>query len=130
MSQHGEMPVCLAVLLCDLVIEDKRTNNKTFVNAFNAIGAASLPAHHPRMAVVASVTSLLGSVPIELVLTAPNGANVIRLQGDVESGDPLSVLDLVFDIVGCPLDEVGTYTIDLYARGRQIGSRRFQVFLT
>ena len=56
-----EKPTCIAIIICNEVIEDKRTNNKTLVSLFNGISTPSLPAAHPRLFVMASFTSGSGT---------------------------------------------------------------------
>jgi len=48
----GTASLCLAIIICNEVIEDKRTNNKTLVGLFSRIGTKAVPCVHPRMFVM------------------------------------------------------------------------------
>jgi hypothetical protein len=124
---QNEAPICVAVVVCNDVIEDKRTNNKSLIGIFNAVAAPKVPATHPRMVVMASITNADREVPIQLVLRAPSGGDVMRVDGRVPMQDKLAVMDVVFELNGIPLEEFGTYIIDIMSGSNFLGSRRFQV---
>ena len=122
-----DAPLCVAVVICNEVIEDKRTSNKSLIGIFNAINVPQLPVTHPRLNVLASLTNLNGDVPISLTITAPNGGEVVKAEGSVTIEDPLAVVDVVFEINGLPIEQLGTYMIDVFNQSVHLGGRRFQV---
>jgi hypothetical protein len=124
---NNEAPVCVAVVICNEVIEDKRTNNKSLIGIFNAVSAPQLPVTHPRMNVMCSLTNAAGEMPITLVMRAPSGREVMKVEGSVNIQDPLAVIDLVFELNGVPIEELGTYMVDILSRSHYLGGRRFQV---
>jgi hypothetical protein len=124
---NSETPLCVAVILCNDVLEDKRTSNKSLIGLFNAINAPQLPVTHPRMNVIASLTNASGDIPITLSITAPSGTEVMKAEGNVPMQDPLAVVDVVFEVNGVPIEELGTYMIDLFSGSQHLGGRRFQV---
>ena len=124
---NSDTPICVAVVICNDVIEDKRTSNKSLIGLFNAINAPQLPVTHPRMNVLASLTNAKADVPISLQITAPSGTEVMRAEGTVPMNDPLAVVDVVFEVNGLPVEELGTYMIDLFTGSHHLGGRRFQV---
>jgi hypothetical protein len=124
---NSDAPICVAVIVCNDVIEDKRTSNKSLIGLFNAINAPQLPVTHPRMNVIASITNANGELPISLKITAPSGAEVMKAEGSVPLNDPLAVVDVVFEVNGLPIEELGTYMIDIFSNSHHMGGRRFQV---
>jgi hypothetical protein len=122
-----EAPICVAIILCNDVIEDKRTNNKTLVGLFNVINTSQLPAVHPRMFVMASLTNLRGRQKITFSLKNPNNEEFARIEGEAASDDPLAVLDIVVELMGLPINFEGTHYIDILADSDLLGSRRFTV---
>src|SRR4029450_1227465 len=79
MSDVGiEKPFCIAIIICNEVIEDKATSNKTLVSIFNTIGTPGLPCQHPRMFVMASFTDGRGRWPISFRITGPSGATLMQ----------------------------------------------------
>jgi hypothetical protein len=122
-----ESPICVAIVLCNEVIEDKRTNNKTLVGLFNVINTSQLPAVHPRMFVMASLTNLRGRQKIVFSLKNPNNEEFARIEGEAASDDPLAVLDIVVELMGLPINFEGTHYIDILADNDLLSSRRFTV---
>ncbi len=55
LHQAREKPICVSLIICNEVIEDKRSGNKTLVGLFNSVMAPALPVVHPRMFVMASL---------------------------------------------------------------------------
>src|SRR5947209_11779280 len=106
-----EKPICIAVIICNEVIEDKATSNKTLVSIFNTIGTPGLPCQHPRMFVMASLTDGRGRWPITFRITDPSGRAIMRLDGEAHFGSPLDVVDLVLQVRGLQLEEAGEHTV-------------------
>ena len=83
MSEVGiERPFCIAIVICNEVIEDKTTSNKTLVSIFNTIGTPGVPCQHPRMYVMASLTDGRGRWPITFRITGPSGAMLMQMDGE------------------------------------------------
>ena len=120
------IPEPIALIICNEVIEDKRTNNKTLVGLFNRIYVADIPATHPRMFIVASLTGLTGTVPISFRISSPT-TEIARLNGKAESDDPEAVLDVVVELRDLPISELGTHSIEVLANDVPIARRRFEI---
>lgn len=122
-----EKPICIAIVICNEVIEDKTTSNKTLVSIFNTIGTPGLPCQHPRMFVMASFTDGRGTWPIVFRITGPSGAVLMRLDGEAHFASPLDVVDLVLQVRGLQLHEPGEHAVDILVGNELRGSRRFAV---
>jgi hypothetical protein len=109
-------PKCLSIVLCDQVIEDKRTNKKSLIGTFNDIFAGKVPAKHPCMFLMLSLTNCRRPFDIALEVsrdTEQGGERLLSLKGPVQGKNPLAVLDLVFELHGVALPAFGQYTIDV-----------------
>ena len=122
-----ETPTCVAIIICNEVIEDKWTNNKTLVGLFNSIGAPSLPANHPRMFIMASLTDGRGEWPFALTIESPSGQPLFKAEGQIRFDNPLVVHDVVVEVRGLPIPEAGEYRVELLCGQRLLTSRRFSV---
>ena len=121
-------PECLALVLCEQVIEDKRTNNKTLVGLFNQITAANLPLIYPKMTIVVSLCNGHGKVPVEVRINSlANEELIFKVIGEVAFKDPLDVCDLIFELRQVPFKHEGTYAITVLANEKQLLERRFIV---
>lgn len=124
---YGDGPVCVATLVCNEVIEDKRSGNKTVVGIFNAIGAAQLPATHPRMTIMISVTNIEREIPVQLLLRGPEGGEILKIDARVPGRNPGDIVDLLFEVNNTTFNEFGDHTIEIVSEGKTIGARRFAV---
>lgn len=125
-----EKPLCVALIICNEVIEDKRSGNKTLVGLFNGIMTPQLPATHPRMFLMASLTSGTGEWPFTFTITSPGGREIFRMRDVARFTDPLVGHDLVVELRNLPLEEEGVYFVDLRLDGGPIANRRFTVQVT
>ncbi|MDR3707625.1 MAG: hypothetical protein P4L33_04950 [Capsulimonadaceae bacterium] len=121
-------PSCISVIICNEIIEDKRTNNKTLVSLFNSIVVAQVPTSHHRMFVMASLTDGRGTWPISFIVRTPSGADLMRFDSEASFADPVSVLDISVEIIGLSLPELGVYFVDIMTGTYPLGHRRFTVF--
>ena len=119
----------MAIVICNEIIEDKRSNNKTLVGLFNGIRTQQLPSAHPRMFVMASFTSGLGRWPVKFRIVDPSNNEIVRMEGEENFENLLEVRDLVFELLGLPLSEEGTYVVDVIVGGTPVAERRFAVQL-
>ena len=127
MALAFEAPVCVAIVLCNDCIEDKRTNNKSLIGLFNAINVQTIPALHPRMVVLASLTNCSSNLSLQLFIRAPSGGEVAHIDAEFPAHDPLAAYDIVFEFNGVLIQEPGTYNVDLLCDGSYLGGRRFDV---
>ena len=124
----SDQPVCVAIVICNEIIEDKRTSNKTLVSLFNSVGVPALPATHPRLFLMASLTNLREELPVTFSIKGPSGREILRVNGAASSGgDPLAVIDLVVEVLGLPIGEEGVHFVDVLTGDALLGSRRFTV---
>ena len=128
MSVLQGMPRCIAIVVCNEVIEDKRTNNKTLVGLFNQIAVNALPSVHPRMFVLVSLTDLSGKAPV-LIRISSASKTVAEFPGELATDDPRAVADIVLELRGLPLEEAGAYRIDVLVHQVSIADRYFHVVL-
>ena len=127
-TPNSDPPVCVAVIVCNEIIEDKRSSNKTLVGLFNAIAVPALPATHPRLFLFASLTDIHADTPVSFSLRAPSGQEALRIDGVAGSGgDPLAVVDLVVEVVGLNITEEGVHFVDVLCGETLLSSRRFTV---
>jgi hypothetical protein len=127
----GIPPLCLALVLCDTVIEDTRTRNKSLINMFNGLLTPAVPVRHDKMCAFAVFSGGRGRVPIALRLCYDKDyeTDLLLLGGTVQfpQGDPNAVVDIVFEIRGFVFQKFGQYTFELVTGGTPIMTRRFSV---
>ncbi|MGA2030510.1 MAG: hypothetical protein ABSG87_10620, partial [Verrucomicrobiota bacterium] len=63
-----EKPIGVAIIICERVITEAGTGNKTIVSTFNNITAQNFPCMHPHMAVYVAMTNSVGFKQVNLLL--------------------------------------------------------------
>ena len=127
-------PICVAVIVCESVIVDQETKNKTLVGIFNGIGCDSFPSYQPRMSVLVSLTDIRGTVDFSIELLRDNEegeSRIILLSGTLTSPNPVDVVDFVFNLINFPLKSAGVYTVRIAHKpsGAILAQRNFKAIL-
>lgn len=120
-----------ALLLCDAVMRDGQTGKAMLTGIFDRVAAQRFPAVHQKCAVYFRLQfdpGTQGKTKIQLVLQSPIGLRQPMPQIDVPIGDS-GVSEGNLDIVGLPLQQPGTYEIELYVDGEKRSSFRLVVSL-
>jgi hypothetical protein len=121
-------PVGLAIVICDLIIEDKHTHKKSLIGIFNQIGALQFPCRHPRMAVYVSLTEGRGQYDVRLrIVHEESGQAVGEVHGQIQFADIHAVAELNFDLMNLAFPQPGLYSIEFYCDDALVLERRFQV---
>ena len=121
------IPKCLAILVCEGVVEDSRTRNKCILNTYNTINSPQFPARKDRLAVFVSLTDGRGESPLELrLIRFENGMSngMLSLKGKIEFKDPVTVVDVTFDIRDLIFPAPGEYEIQVWIGDEMIGARK------
>ncbi len=124
-----DRPKCVALLICNEIIEDIRSRSKTLVSLFNTIVMPSLPAHHPRMFILGQFVGSVGTWPVVFRVLDPDLQQIFGVEGQAKITDPLGVLDIVFDVQMLPLQKEGVYFLEVIIDGHPDAERRFNVQL-
>lgn len=128
MAAELPSPLGLAIVICDLIIEDKQTHKKSLIGIFNQIGTTNFPCRHPRMAVYVSLTEGRGQYDVRLrIAQEATGQPVGQVQGQMQLNDIHAVAELNFDLLNVNFPAPGLYAIEFYCDDALILERRFQV---
>ncbi len=116
------------LLVCDQVIDDRRTNKKSAIGLFNTVVVQRVPVRLSQVAVLVTLTEIRGPTPIELRLVFDrDNRTLLRARGGVNAPNPLAMVDLVFTLRGVVLPELGQYAFELLSGDALLGRRRFHV---
>ncbi|MCC7479078.1 hypothetical protein IT575_11550 [bacterium] len=125
-NPYGDIPACLLIAICNDVIEDKRTNNKSLIGLFSNINVLSLPAAHPRLYLVLSLSNITGEVPLRVVLRNPQGGEA-QFDNRVRADNSEVVLDMVMQLDNLALPVLGRYTFEVWSGDEFLAARSFNV---
>ena len=113
-SHANEVPMGLALIVCDTIIEDRHTGKKSLIGLFDRLHAQTFPCVHPALSVLVALTNVAGDMPCELVCRHSEGGEVsFAAKGKVNFQDPGKVVELVFNFNGVRLPKPGKYDLNI-----------------
>ncbi len=113
MAIMNEIPMGLALLVCDTIIQEKQTNKRSLIGLFDRLYTKNLPCVHPSLSIFVSLTSGRGNYDCEVVCRhQETDTNAIAVKGKVAFRDPMQVVDLVFNVQGVCFRNTGEYWLE------------------
>ena len=132
MSAH-EPPLGVAIIVCERVITEEGTGNKSLISIFNEIHAPTFPCQHERLCVYLALTNGTGKQHIELRLKCLSDKigeePLMKLVGDIVFPDPNAVVELIFDLRRVVFLRAGSYAFEVHADNQFVFEGRFTVKL-
>ncbi len=126
----NELPIGLALLPCDMVIEDKRSSKKSLIGLFSQLHVPSLPYVHPFMYLYVSLTGGCSVCPCEMCcIHEETRKKVFSLKCQVTFKGPMEVSDMVFELRSIRFEDEGRYLLCAYADETLLMSRPLTVLL-
>ena len=121
------LPVSVFLAICNEVIEDSVTRNKTLVSLFDRIGVPGFPAVHQRTGVLVSLQGAVGDIAVTISIKSPDGTALVSLDGKAHNSDPSQSVDFAMNVAGLQLPEAGHYTLEVSSGGELLAQRTFRV---
>ena len=130
MPETGQTPYCLAMVLCDAVHQDPTTGKFTILGTFTRLIGKKIRIK-TRLCVYFAITDGLGKRTITLRIAdseaiIENVDPLIRIEAQIEFGDPLAVVEAVFGFE-MEFPKPGVYHCELVAGDDVLMSRRLVV---
>ena len=127
---HACMPHVLAMIICDMVIDDRISSKKSLIGLFDAIATTALPCTVNELHVFLALTDGYGTLEARLrCARASNDEELFSTVQEVRFPDPLAVIELNLGFCGCEFPEAGEYRFQLYAEQTLLCERKFHVTL-
>lgn len=121
-------PSLSALLVCDMVIDDKATNKKSLIGTFTHIWAQGFPCIHHKMGVYFCLTDAEGEHEIMLRLVNAESETVLAEAGiSVVIHDRLSINDFGVNIPVVQFPTPGRYEFQLFVNKEFLGRKEFLV---
>lgn len=118
------------LLLCDYALT-AQDGKISAIGVFSQINVMRLPAAHGRCFIVAILEASPGPHELELQVVAPSGKDTLdhgpRLQ--IEVPPNATSANIVADLKGLRIEEIGRHRVELRSEGRVLGSSPFNVNL-
>jgi hypothetical protein len=122
-------PTCIAVVICDDIFTDKRSNKKAIWGTFNSITADRVPFIHPKLSVLVTLTNGRGTRDIRLAIDhEQSNETMMEIGGPMIFKDgPLQIVELALGFKGVPFTRFGKYWLSVKSGSQIIGQRPFFV---
>ncbi|MFM1550820.1 MAG: DUF6941 family protein [Lentisphaeria bacterium] len=121
----NEIPMGLALLVCDTIIQDKQTNKRSLIGLFDRLYTKNLPCVHPSLSIFVSLTSGRGDYACEVICRhQETDTNALAVKGKVAFKDPMQVVDLVFNVQGVRFCNSGEYWLEFRVDNVPVMMRR------
>ena len=125
-------PTYLGMVICDNIIQDPETKKYFLMGTTTVTYARSFPARYQKMCVYAVLTGIREPTNITVKLVhldseTNEDADVMAIQGVVDSPDPLAVAELTLGLRNLIFPKAGEYRFQLCSGQAVLGERKFVV---
>ncbi len=128
MGSYVELPLGIALIPCDCLIEDRLTGKKSLIGIIGAIRCPQFPCVHPSLTILVSLTSGHGDYPCTLALVSESrNETVFAGKGDLKFNNPNQVVDLVFFLRGGRFEYPDVYWLKFMVDDMPIMTRPISV---
>lgn len=122
----SEKPIGIAIVICERVITEEVTGNKTLVSTFNNLQTLGFPVRHEKLSVYVALTNCTGSRQVSLTLTR-DGEKMVSIPANIEFKSPLDVVELIFNLNNVLFLKAGLHAFEIHSEGEFIFESRFNV---
>ena len=121
-------PSVKAILICDQIIHEHRTNKKSLIGIFEDIHILKFPASYPRIGVYVNLTDAHGKYVLEVRLITPDGDQIGPVRTpEVEIDSPLRTCEFALQAQNIPFKKPGKYEVQIFANGDFLATKSFNV---
>ncbi len=125
-------PTYLGMVICDNILQDPETKKYFLMGTTTVTYARAFPARYQKMCVYAVLTGIREptNITVKLVHLDPKtneDADVMAIQGVVDSADPLAVAELTLGLRNLIFPKPGEYRFQLCSGPAVLGERKFVV---
>ncbi|MBU1783832.1 MAG: hypothetical protein KJ995_05460 [Candidatus Omnitrophica bacterium] len=121
-------PIPLAMIICDTVIEDKKTGKKSLIGIFDNINSPVAPCVHSRLNIFVSLTEGIGQYVGKMrCVQSDTNAVIFENTGEMIFKDRHQRIEFNFELYSLRFPEFGKYRFDFFCDDQPIIGRKFNV---
>ena len=128
-EQDIVLPVPLAFVVCDRIIHDQRSSQRSLIGLTNVISAIRFPAMHPSLAIYVALTGGRGRLKCEFRIVEQGQTKpMVVLPGELDcgpGGQELVELDLTLQ--GLQFTHPAKFMVQFWAHGQFVADRVLSV---
>ncbi len=124
-------PLALGLFICEDVVNNLDNGNASLIDVFTGVGIEEFPGTRPPFRVFAALTECDGVTDFVITVDASDPAvpEVYRARGRFRARDPLTIVNLSYQVARCVFPGPDTYTFTLWSGGELIAQRILRVYL-
>ncbi len=124
-----QLPIALALSICESVVVEERTRNVSLINCFTTRLVTVFPSPPQKMAAVAFFVDGFGDIGLKMVIEhVATGDIIYEEHHQMKFSDPLQESRAVFRFGDLVFPQPGKYDVSLIAEGEFIAHHSFHVF--
>jgi len=122
------IPAPLAMVICDDVIDDRRTGKKSLIGIFSNIYAQKVPCSHARLNVFLSLTEGIGDYDMKVrCVKVGEEKEIMSMGGPIKFANPNQIVEFNFEILGLIFPDYGDYRFEILCNNKPVIARKFIV---
>jgi len=122
-------PLALGLTICQDVVINPDTGNATVVEVFGGISVEEFPGTPSPFRVFAALTECDGVTEFVITVDASDPSSPEVYRGRFRAVDPLTVVNLSYQLTRCVFPGPDLYTFTLWSGGEMIAQRSLRVYL-
>lgn len=124
----NELPIGIALIPCEYVLDDIRTRKKSIVNIISQLRADKFPFQTQSFSILITLTGCVGNFPCTLrCIQDDTLQEVMNIQCDIKSSSVNDVVDVVVNFKALTFPVPGSYTFSVVVDGIPIMFRPISV---
>jgi hypothetical protein len=121
-------PIALAIVICDTVIDDRKTGKKSLIGIFDNIFSKNVPCTHPCLNVFIALTQGIGKYKTEVhCIKSDDNKEIFKGQGEINFSDRKQRIEFNFELRGLTFPEYGEYRFEVLCDNQLIIGRTFNI---
>jgi hypothetical protein len=132
MPDAAAAPTCLAVVLCDNILQDQETKKYYLMGTTTVMFARAFPARHQMLCIYVALTGIhrKTTITVKQVRIDPETADdteILIIEGTVDAPDPLAVAELTLKLRHVVFPQQGEYRFQIWSGSTFLGERKLAV---
>lgn len=122
----NERPLGVAIIVCDMVITEQGTGNKSLISIFNTIKSLQFPFQKENLSIYVALTNGYGEQKIEIRLMK-DSERMFAAEGGIKFANPNEVVELIFNLRGMVFATPGLHVFEIFADEIFVFQSKFNV---
>lgn len=125
--ENQPKPIPLAMIFCEMVINDLKTGNRSLISSFNRINSDKIPCVYPKFNIFLMLTGGVGDYSIKIDCVSDKAQKIVELSAPIRFGEQNQIIELDFELRGVNFPDYGRYGFNFYLNNEVLISRYMEI---